>query len=189
MDEFLKEREHAINLLKKAKLFAKKDQSGKIKDLSNQTVHSASIYQDEVSIFVSIVVYSLSKIMDRGGSYYKEDYQGYLEYYLSLIEKLINHLENKEDKKFIEEVKGIINSKNIPAGFKTHLSSLFSKAKVNKASKVYEHGISMEKTAKLMGISLWELAEYSGGSYASEMKQGETLDVQQRVKKLMEIFQ
>ena len=63
------------------------------------------------------------------------------------------------------------------------------KAKINKASRLYEHGISMEKTAKLLGISQWELAEYVGPMGASEYPQTQTLDIKKRVKKAMEFFE
>ena len=46
----------------------------------------------------------------------------------------------------------------------------------------------MEKTAKLLGISLWELAEYSGQTNISEHKLGKTIDVKDRARTAMEIF-
>jgi len=46
----------------------------------------------------------------------------------------------------------------------------------------------MEATAKLLGISLWELAEYTGQTSISDMNQGKTLDVKKRIKSAMEFF-
>ena len=36
-----------------------------LKELSNTTVHNASIYQDEDSVSVAVLIYSLSKIFER----------------------------------------------------------------------------------------------------------------------------
>jgi hypothetical protein len=188
MEDLLNERRHVINLLKKSKILAQKEKSGKIKELSDKTVHSASVYQDDISIYVAIVIYALSKIMERGEPYYKENYVSYVSYYLKLIDKLIFYLENKKEEEFKSEIKNILKSKEISKDFKEHLSGLFSKARLNKASKIYEHGISMKKTARLMGVSLWELAEYSGGSSLSEMEHNKTEDVKKRMKNLEEIF-
>jgi hypothetical protein len=46
----------------------------------------------------------------------------------------------------------------------------------------------MEKTAKLLGISLWELANYSGQTNVSNVPLGKTYDVKSRIKLVMEMF-
>ena len=59
---------------------------------------------------------------------------------------------------------------------------------IKKASRIYEHGISMQKTAKLLGISIWELAEYSGQTGISNVNLSITLDVKERIKNAMEFL-
>ena len=36
-----------------------------IRELSNHTIHNASVFQDEDSVSIAILTYSLSKIIDR----------------------------------------------------------------------------------------------------------------------------
>ena len=61
----MQEKEHVIKILEQAKQAIKKQDVIKLKDLSNKTIHSASIYQDPDNIAVAIILYSLSKIIER----------------------------------------------------------------------------------------------------------------------------
>ena len=47
----------------------------------------------------------------------------------------------------------------------------------------------MEKTANLLGISLFELANYSGGKESAEVPESVTVSVKQRIKFAMEMFE
>ncbi len=184
----MKEREHVIGLLKRAKSATRSEDVVELKEISNKTIHSSTIYQDEDNILVAVVFYGLSKIIERGRKYYKENYQKYKKQYLKILDDAMQHLEKKEDKKFKQHVSKLIRSSMISEDLKQHLKDLFQKAKLNKAGKVYEHGISMEKTAKLLGVSQWELAEYTGQIKTGEMKQEETMNIQKRIKLAEEIF-
>jgi hypothetical protein len=46
----------------------------------------------------------------------------------------------------------------------------------------------MEKTAKILGISLWELAEYAGQTHIADQNLSVTMPIQQRIKLAEEIF-
>ena len=46
----------------------------------------------------------------------------------------------------------------------------------------------MEKTAKILGISIWELAEYAGQSKESDIDLTVTLPIKDRIKTAMEFF-
>ena len=184
----MKEKEHVIDLLVRAKQAALKEDVPELKQLSDMTVHSASVYQDGDNILVAVILYALGKIIEKGKPYYKENYQRYIRSYLEIIDKSISYLKKEDYKNFRNQINFIINSRELSGDLKRHLQGLFRKAKINKAGKVYEHGISMEKTAKLLGISLWELAEYSGQTGINEMKQGKTMNVRDRIKIAEEIF-
>jgi hypothetical protein len=72
---------------------------------------------------------------------------------------------------------------------KYYIQDVFRKAQINKASKIYEHGISMEKTANLLGITVWELANYAGQRpEISEQKEIKTVSVKERIKLAMGMF-
>ena len=46
----------------------------------------------------------------------------------------------------------------------------------------------MEKTAKILGITLWELAEYSGRTGVGNVNLGVTMQLNDRIKLAEEIF-
>src|SRR3989338_3046342 len=65
-----------------------------LKDLSNQTIHNASVFQDECSVSIAIVVYALYKIIERhqdGLSHEK---------FLKILEKARRSVINNEDHNF-----------------------------------------------------------------------------------------
>ena len=68
------------------------------------------------------------------------------------------------------------------------VKSVFRKAKVNKASKIYEHGISLEKTAKLLGVTMWELQVYAGQKSIHDAPLTQTMNTKSRIKLAMEMF-
>ena len=73
--------------------------------------------------------------------------------------------------------------------FKAYVQDVFAKASINKASKIYEHGISMGKTASLLGVSQYELANYAGTKDISDAPLGNTLNVKDRIKLAMGMFE
>ena len=92
-------------------------------------------------------------------------------------EHLREHLENL--RKRVEGVSGKL---------KKYIQDVFVKAKINKASRIYEHGISLEKTASLLGITLYELANYAGQTGIPDVSLSRTMDVKSRIKIAMEFF-
>jgi hypothetical protein len=77
----------------------------------------------------------------------------------------------------------------LSGNLKKYIQDVFRKASINEASKIYEHGISMEKTAKLLGITMFELAGYAGQTGISDVPESKTLDVRSRIKLAMEMFE
>jgi len=76
----------------------------------------------------------------------------------------------------------------ISPGMKKYIQEVFRKASINKASKIYGHGVSMENTAKLLGITVWELANYAGQTGISDAPESKTLGVSERIKLVEGIF-
>jgi len=184
----MQERGHVIEVLEKAKDAAFREDVVELKQLSDMTVHSSAIYQDEDNILVAVILYALSKIIERGNRYYKENYKRYVRDYVKVLDKSIDFLKKEDDAGFRKEINLISSSKDISQDLKVHLIDLFRKARINKAGRVYEHGISMESTAKLLGISLWELSEYAGQSNVDGAT-GQGINVRQRIKIAEEIFE
>ena len=186
----MQEKENVLRILEEAKIALKEEDSFKLKQLSDQTIHTASMTQDSDNITVAVVVYSLSKITER--KKYQE-FKGWNNFYKAIISYLdnsINALKKNQDKKLQESLALITNAvSSLSGNFKIYIQDVFRKAQINKASKIYEHGISMEKTANLLGITLFELASYSGQKpEMSNAPWGQTMDVKQRIKIVEDMF-
>src|SRR3989339_1066347 len=61
-------RNDALQILNKViEILETKEEKGtmELKELSNNTIHNASIFQDECSVSIAVLIYSLSKIIER----------------------------------------------------------------------------------------------------------------------------
>ena len=187
--EEVHEKGNLLWILKNALVAVRKEDTVKLKDLSNRTVHSASIQQDPDSVAVAVIVYSLSKIIERQKYTSYKEWPKFYKNYLASIRCAIKDLQSNEPEKFREDLRDIQGGINKLSGkFKKYIQDVFRKAEINKASRVYEHGISMEKTAKLLGITIWELAEYAGQTGISDVNLTVTMPIKQRLKQAEEIF-
>jgi hypothetical protein len=61
----MQERENVIYILGKTREAIKYENIALIRELSNRTIHSASIYSDTDNIAVAVIVYVISKILER----------------------------------------------------------------------------------------------------------------------------
>jgi hypothetical protein len=186
----MKERENILRIFEEAERAIEDDDSIRLKELSDHTIHSSSITQDSDNIAVAVMIYSLSKIIERRKYH---EYPGWKDFYrtiISAIDSSINHLKNGDDDSFRESLKLMRKSINgISGKLKYYIQDVFRKAQINKASRIYEHGISMEKTARLLGISMYELAGYAGQREAiSEVPLGKTMSIKARIKIAEDIF-
>ncbi len=186
----MQEKENVLRIFKEAKEAVKKEDADKLKELSDQTIHTASTTQDPNNIAVATIVYSLSKIVGR--KEYRK-YPGWNKFYKDInnsMDNFIKYLKIDDEKKFNKSLVNLRKAINKLSGkLKKYVQDVFVKAKINKASKIYEHGISMEKTASLLGITMFDLASYAGQKEEiSEQKEAKTLSVKQRIKTAMEMF-
>lgn len=186
----MEEKFHVLSVLEQAEKAIKEENILKLKELSNQTIHSSSIYQDPDNIALAVIIYSLSKIIER------KSYQEFKEFgklknsYQDSLHKAILSLKKDDLKEYRKHIESIITSiDNLSGKLKTYLEEVFRKAMINKASRIYEHGISMEQTAKILGISIWELAEYAGKTGISNVNLSITLPIEKRIKLAEDFFE
>ena len=181
--------DNILRILKETKIAIETENYSGIKNLSNQTINTASLTQDPDNINVAVIIYSLNKIFER------ETYKNYPEWkklsktIISSLECSIEDLEknNLNDfRKDFENIRACLNK--ISGKLKEHIQEVFRKANINKASRIYEHGISMEQTAKLLGITMFELADYAGKTGIADVSESKTLDAKSRIKLAEEIF-
>ncbi len=185
----MQESDNVLRILKETRDALEKNDSFKIRGLSNQTINTASLTQDVDNIAVAVMVYSLSKIIER------IDYRqlpGWKKFYKNVIiylDKSIKDIENEDYDKFREDFKMIRRGvENLSGKLKKYIKEVLRVAEINKASRIYEHGISMEQTANLLGINQYELAEYVGKTGISDVRESYTKTTESRIKLAMEIF-
>jgi len=185
----LQDAENVLRIMKEARIALDQKDSFKLKSLSDQTLHTATIYQDADSIVVAVLTYSLSKIIEREGY---QRMEGWDIFHSSLVKNMdfaILNLETGDYEKFMDYLGKIRNSINkISGDLSNYIRDIFYKAEINKAFKLYEHGLSAEKTASVLGVSLWDLASYIGQSTVSESHLNEAIPVKERIKLAEEFF-
>ncbi len=185
----MEERQHILKVLKEVKFGLEKKDYVKIKHLSNKVVHHSSIHQDPDVIAIAVIIYALSKLIEREDYKEEKNWIPFYKSYLENINDMVVALEKKDINRFRSEVDS--NRKliqNLSGNLKHFIGDVFRRAKINKASKIYAHGISMEKTAKILGISLWELTEYAGRVRFKGGNLAVTLPIKDRIKYVEEIF-
>ena len=186
----MKEVANILRILKEAKRFVEGDNANELKSLSNQTVHSATISQDADNIIVAVLIYSIGKVMER--DHYR-DMEGWTEFYEAVVKNLglaAKALE-KEDVKgariYLGRIRNSLNK--IEGDLGRYIKDVFRKAEINKAFKLYEHGLSSEQTAELLGVSLWDLASYIGQSHIGDAKVAISMPIKERIKIAEDIFE
>ena len=185
----MKEVENVLRILRETRKFFGEDAANKLKALSNQTVHSATISQDADNIIVAVLVYSLGKVLER--DHYRE-MEGWDVFHGAVVKNWglgIKALEKGNVESVRIYLGRIRNSLNkIEGDLGRYVKDVFRKAEINKAFKLYEHGLSSEKTAELLGVSLWDMASYIGQSNIGDAKVAISMPVEKRVKIAEEIF-
>jgi hypothetical protein len=185
----MQEVDNVIRILRETRDSVEHDDADKLKRLSNQTIHSAAVYQDGDNILVAVLVYSLGKILEREGYRGIEGWELFYDSVLKNLNLMIKGLEKNDLEKFRVYLGKIRNSVNkIDSRLKDYISDVFYKAEINKAFKLYEHGISSERTASLLGVSLWDMASYIGQTRISEAHVNEGLSVKKRIKIARDFF-
>jgi hypothetical protein len=176
-------KEDIITVLREVVILLKDGEYEEIKELSNHTIHNASIFQDQDSISVAIIIYSISKIMARG----TKDGKDLAEKLSSGINDAVSLLEKDRVDDYRSAIKNIFKQiSNEDERLSIFIEDVIAQAEIKKGSKMYEHGISMARAAELLGISQWELMSYVGKTTISEIT---PLDVKKRLDLARSLFE
>ncbi len=140
-------------------------QADAIKGLSNNIIHSASIYQDEISIKAAVIIYSIGKIIDKGKEkrYPQRKWEAFRKVVGPELRRAKEALEQGNEKKLLTSFNRIEKAiMNLDKSYMQYVEFVIDKAKLKKGAKMYEHGVSLRQVAELLGISEWDLMHYSG---------------------------
>ena len=182
-------KEDILNVIKESLIAIKENDAVKLRDLSNQTLHSSSIFQDENAISIAIVCYALSKVFER------TQYKGYGDwdiFYNTCSNNLKNaqvYLEKDDLANYQISIKNILNViEKLSSNLRRYVKEVIEQAQVAKGSRLYEHGLSIGKTAELLGINKWELMEYAGRTGISDVQENITISMKDRIKFVRGLF-
>lgn len=186
----MEERDNTLRVLNETKIAIEKEDIISLKELSNQTLHSASIYRDTDSIAIAVIVYALSKMLERSNYRNYRQWPSFIKNFKICIDRAIIALEKNQESYFQAQLKCIRKQiGNLAGNFRKHVQDVFKKAEINKASRIYEHGISLQQTAHLLGVSIWDLAEYTGQSGIADVNLNLTMPEKLRIKQALDIFE
>ena len=186
----MQERGNVLRIFQETKKAVEIGDSAKIKNLGNQTNNTAALTQDPDNIAAAVIVYSLSKIIERQDYKKLPGWNKFYGIYMGAIDGIIGALKRDDDAAYDKNISVIrIAIEHLSGKLRIYIQDVFRKADINRASKLYEHGLSMEKTASLLGISLFELADYAGSKGLADAPQIKTVDVKARIKMAMEMFE
>ena len=153
-----------------------------IRNLSNHTIHNASIFQDEDSVSIAVLIYSLSKIIER--KYRSFNYSSVM----PQLRGAIIYLKKGNIDSYRNTIKNIFKLiSTIDTKLKLYIEDVIKQAEIKKGSRLYEHGISMARAADILGISEWELMFYTGKTRIADMPL-EPVNVVERLKLARRLF-
>jgi len=180
---------HLIEVIEQADEALYANDANKLRDLSNQTIHQASSHQDEGCITLAVLIYTLSKIIERQDHGRMKNWDRFVKKFSSYLNLAIKALKDNNEEKYNEYLEGARKAlSTISVNTRPYIQEVLRKASINKASKIYEHGISMGRTAKMLGVTQWELSEYTGQRQISDNPYNETLSIKKRAKMALEFF-
>lgn len=131
---------------------------GDLGGISNRTTHNAAIYQDEDSLGIAILVYAISKVALRCGEHDKVCPD-----FVPRLRELDKALMQNDDAAYRTTIKVLFDDiKKTDDKLHLYIDDVLRKARLKKAAKLHEHGISIERAAEMLGISHWEMLSYIG---------------------------
>ncbi len=187
--EGYKDLTNITEVLKLSQAAIKSEKHQKLKELSERTIHSATIHQDPANIIVAVLIYSISKILQRESYRRLEGWDDFYQQLISnwaLMTKASEKNDYNETVRYAGEIRASLN--NITGHLGEYIKDIFRKAEINKAFKLYEHGLSSAQTAQLLGINLWDLASYIGQSKVHEMNISDSKSEVERIKEVEDFF-
>ncbi len=173
-----------ISILKSAIPLLEKDDFAGLIEISNHTTHNASIYQDKYSIQIAVIIYSLSKILERA----KIEEMNISTDVAKILQSALDYIESDNFEKYDFEIKRVLKfvsekDEKLPL----YVKSVVEKANIAKASRIYSQGISLARTAEMLGVNQWDLMSFVGKTKISDQEYF-PFDVSKRIEFTRKLF-
>jgi hypothetical protein len=176
-------KEDILDVLKKVIQSLKQEDYSALAELSIHTIHDASIFQEDDPLTLAVLVYALSKVINRC----LERSQA-CPVIAPTLQKAIEYLQQDDDNAYRATIKNVLRDiSSYDAQLKFYIQEVIQQARIKKASKLHEHGISIARTAELLGLSQWELQNYIGKTITDIPHDG--MKIGERLRRARELFQ
>jgi len=150
-----------IDIIARAVGLIRTNSAVELNELSNHTIHNASIYQDEFSISIAVIIYSISKIIG-----HSREHNGR---FIRLLEEAAKWMKKGDLRRYKKATNALIAKiSSIDSQFGRFVDDVINHAEIKKGGKIYDHGISLGQAANILGISQWELMDYAGKIKSSD---------------------
>ena len=168
-----------ISLLKSSVAAIRRGDAFRLKELSGVNMRSAVVFQDSDSLSISVVVYALSKIIERVRR------KGFV---LAQLERALKFLESGKDERYREVVRNLVGSiKSEDYKLKRFVATVIEQAQVKKGCAMCEQGVSLGRVSSLFGVSRWDLMRYLGKTRVAEAS-SEKVSTEERLRFARRIF-
>lgn len=159
----------------------KKGDYARVSSWSDRIIHSASIYQDDDTVTVAVMVYAVGKILQDCSERGVEQPS-----VLPKLEQGVHYLRRNNQNAFHVVLKELIELlSSYDEKLKVYIQEVLTRAKIKKGSRLHHHGLSIARTAELLGISQWELQEYIG---VTRDRHYEGLPIEERLERARRLF-
>ena len=173
-------RQDILEVLAKCIAALHEGDSFRVKELSNNVIHNASIFQDEDSLDIAVLMYALSKTMERGRLSISE-----VEELLARAKSSLEALNFDQHRLAVKLALRKISEAD--SRLKLFVSSVIDQAQLKKGCKICMHGVSVPRAANILGISRWELMQYLGRTTFHD-EASETVKVENRLACARRVF-
>ncbi len=175
-------KEDVLAVLKDVINALKKEDYSALSEISNHTIHDASIFQEDDPLTIAVLVYALSKVINRC----LERGQA-CPLVVPTLQKAHDALQQDDDNAYRAVIKRLLKEiSDYDAQLKLYIQQVIEQARIKKASKLHEHGISIARTAELLGLSQWELQSYIGKTVTDVPSDG--MKLTERLRRARELF-
>lgn len=181
---------HLLDVLAQIQQALERADSFALHQLSDQILHTASINQHTDILTVAVVTYSLHKLVTKKNRVSQKEWNIFVKKCNGELRKASEALREEDLEEFarhLEHAKDLLET-TIGKKMREYVQETLKKASINKAAKVYEHGISLSRTARLLGLSQWDLMEYVGQREARNSPYVATIDEKKRAAKTLNFF-
>lgn len=157
----------------------------RMKDLSNHTLHSSTIYNDERAITTAVSIYALAKTIEKEKikRHHAKEWNEFIKKAKIFLKESLNAISKNNIPLFDKSMGKLVSATEaLDENYGYYIEYILNKAKVNKAERLYEHGLSMGTVAELLGISKWELMQYAGFSRIHDNPDTISAKIKERIK-------